>query len=57
MRKRNVGRPPKPKAERKSRMVRLRMSEAEYRALERKAKAKGLTVSEFLRECGKEWTP
>jgi len=30
------------------------MSEAEYRKLERKAKAKGLSVSEFLRECGKD---
>jgi len=34
--------------------VELRMSDAEYRKLERKAKAKGLTVSEFLRQCGEE---
>jgi uncharacterized protein (DUF1778 family) len=34
--------------------VELRMSEAEYRQLESKAKAKGLSVSEFLRQCGKE---
>jgi predicted DNA binding CopG/RHH family protein len=34
--------------------VELRMSEAEYRKLEQKAKAKGLTVSEFLRQCGEE---
>jgi hypothetical protein len=30
------------------------MSSAEYRKLEQKAKAKGLSVSEFLRECGKD---
>lgn len=52
--KKQMGRPPKAKAERKSRMVRLRMSDAEYRAIEKKAKAKGQTVSEFLRDCGKE---
>jgi len=34
--------------------VELRMSEAEYRKLEQKAKAKGLSVSEFLRNRGKE---
>jgi hypothetical protein len=32
--------------------VELRMSDAEYRKLEQKAKAKGLSVSEFLRQCG-----
>jgi uncharacterized protein (DUF1778 family) len=52
--KKRMGRPPKPKSERKARMVRLRMSEAEYRSLEQKAKAKGQTVSEFLRDCGKD---
>ncbi len=36
--------------------VELRMSDEEYRQLEKKAKAKGLSVSEFLRLCGKEWT-
>lgn len=36
------------------RMVRLRMSDQEYKKLEQKAKAKGQTVSEFLRDCGKE---
>jgi hypothetical protein len=30
------------------------MSDAEYHKLEQKAKAKGLTVSEFLRQCGEE---
>ena len=34
--------------------VELRMSEAEYRKLEEKAKAKGQSVSEFLRDCGKD---
>jgi hypothetical protein len=52
--KKRMGRPPKPKSERKARMVRLRMSEAEYRKLEQKAKAKGLSVSEVLRQCGKD---
>jgi len=49
-----MGRPPKPKAERLLKRVELRMSTAEYRKLEEKAKAKGLTVSEFLRDCGKD---
>jgi uncharacterized protein (DUF1778 family) len=52
--KKRMGRPPKTKTERKTRMVRLRMSDEEYRKLEAKAKAKGQTVSEFLRDCGKE---
>jgi hypothetical protein len=47
--KKRMGRPPKAKSERKSRMVRLRMSAAEYRKVEEKAKAAGLSVSEFLR--------
>ena len=32
--------------------VQLRMSEAEHRKLKEKAKAKGLSLSEFLRQCG-----
>jgi predicted DNA binding CopG/RHH family protein len=34
--------------------VELRMSDAEYRKLEQKAKAKGMSISEFLRDCGKD---
>jgi hypothetical protein len=30
------------------------MSSAEFQKLAKKAKAKGLSVSEFLRKCGKE---
>jgi hypothetical protein len=45
-----MGRPPKPKSEHKSRMVRLRMTRAEYSKLEKKAKRAGLSVSEFLRQ-------
>ena len=52
--KKRMGRPPKPKAERKSKRIELRLSAAEYRRLEQKAKAKGLSVSEFLRQCGEE---
>jgi len=37
-----------------TKMVPVRMSDAEYRRLKQKAKAKGLSVSEFLRECGKD---
>jgi hypothetical protein len=37
-----------------TKLVQLRMSPAEYRKLKEKAKAKGLTVSEFLRKCGEE---
>jgi len=52
--KKRMGRPPKSKFERRSRTVRLRMSGAEYRKLAEKAKAAGLSVSEFLRECAKD---
>ena len=54
VRKKRMGRPPKPKGQKKSRLVQLRMSGAEYRKLVEKAKAKGQTVSEFLRDCGKD---
>jgi predicted HicB family RNase H-like nuclease len=47
-----MGRPPKPEAKRLSKMVPVRMSGADYRKLAAKAKAKGLSVSEFLRQCG-----
>ena len=49
-----MGRPPKPKAKRLSRRVELRMSSAEYSKLEAKAKAAGLSVSEFLRQQAKD---
>jgi hypothetical protein len=52
--KKRMGRPPKPKTQRKSRLVQLRMSKAEYREIEEKAKAAGLSVSEFLRRRGKD---
>ena len=34
-----------------TRRIELRISSAEYRKLEEKAKRAGLSVSEFLREC------
>ena len=37
-----------------TRRVEVRMSEAEYRRLEHRAKAKGLSVSEFLRQHAEE---
>jgi predicted DNA binding CopG/RHH family protein len=51
VRKRKVGRPLKT-GKPLTRRVELRMSASEYRKLEQKAKAKGLSVSEFLRQCG-----
>jgi len=51
--KKRMGRPPKPKAERKSKTVRLRMSGAEHKKLEELAEAAGLSVSEFLRRKAK----
>jgi predicted HicB family RNase H-like nuclease len=51
--KKRMGRPPKPRAERKTRTVRLRMSSAEHKKLEELAKAEGLSVSEFLRRKAK----
>jgi len=52
--KKRMGRPPKAESERRSKMVKLRMSGAEYRKLAEKAKAAGLSVSEFLRERTKD---
>jgi predicted HicB family RNase H-like nuclease len=49
-----MGRPPKAKAERRSRLVQLRLSADEHRKLKEKAKEKGLSLSEFLRQCGEE---
>jgi hypothetical protein len=54
VKKKRMGRPVDPKIGRRSKMVKLRMSESEYRKLEQKAKAKGQSVSEFLRDCGKD---
>ena len=47
--KKRMGRPPKPKAQKKTKLVQLRMSSAEHRKLAAKAKAAGLSLSEFLR--------
>jgi uncharacterized protein (DUF1778 family) len=52
-RKKRMGRPLKT-GKPLTKRVELRMSAAEYRKLEQKAKAKGLTVSEFLRQCGED---
>jgi hypothetical protein len=51
--KKRMGRPPKTKAERRTKTVQLRMSGAEYRKLADKAEAAGLSVSEFLRRKAK----
>jgi hypothetical protein len=51
-----MGRPPKPKAQKKSSTVRVRMSTEERKKLEGLAKADGLTISEFVRRKTKEWT-
>jgi len=53
VKKKRMGRPLKTGKPLTKRVI-LRMSEADYQELKRKAKAKGLNVSEFLRECGKE---
>jgi uncharacterized protein (DUF1778 family) len=54
LKKKRMGRPPKPKAMRKGKRLELRLTDAEYRELKTKADAKGQTVSEFLRDCGKD---
>lgn len=54
VKKKKMGRPVDPKIGRRSKMVKLRISESEYKKLEAKAKKAGQTVSEFLRDCGKE---
>jgi predicted DNA binding CopG/RHH family protein len=53
VRKKRTGRPLKT-GKPLTKRVELRMSDAEYRKLEQKAKAKGLSISEFLRECGED---
>ena len=53
MRKKRVGRP-KLKSGRRSRIVKMRVSSAEYRKLKEKADAAGLTVSKFLRQQAKD---
>lgn len=55
--KKRMGRPPKPKAMKKGKRLELRLTDAEHRKLAAKAKAAGLSVSEFLRQCGKDLTP
>jgi predicted HicB family RNase H-like nuclease len=52
--KKRMGRPPKPKAERKGKRFELRISTEEYRKLVEKAKAAGMSVAEFVRECAKD---
>ncbi len=52
--KKRMGRPLKTAGKPLAKRVILRMSDDELRQLKRKAKAKGLTVSEFLRQCGKD---
>lgn len=51
--KKRMGRPPKPKTQKKSKLVQLRVSSAEHRTLKEKADAAGLSVSEFLRQQAK----
>lgn len=45
-----MGRPPKPPAERRSVRVIFRLTRAEYRAVAKRAKAAGLSVSGYLRK-------
>ena len=49
--KKRMGRPLKTKGQPLTERLELRLSKAEYRKLEEKAKAAGLSVSEFLRQC------
>jgi predicted HicB family RNase H-like nuclease len=49
-----MGRPEKPEAQKKTRVVQLRLTEKEHKGLAAKAKAAGVSVSEFLRNCGKD---
>jgi hypothetical protein len=52
VKKKKMGRPLKT-GKPLTKLVQLRMSGGEYRKLKEKAKSKGQTVSEFLRDCGK----
>jgi hypothetical protein len=44
-----MGRPPKPKAEKKSIMLHFRLTKAEYRSLCEAAKRNGVPLSQFIR--------
>jgi hypothetical protein len=46
---RKVGRPKLPKGEAKGRIVPVRFANGDWKAIEAKAKAKGQTVSEWIR--------
>jgi predicted DNA binding CopG/RHH family protein len=52
-RKKRMGRPLKT-GKPLTKLVQVRISDAEYRKLKEKARAKGMSVSEFLRQCGEE---
>ena len=47
-RKKKMGRPPKPPAERCSERVTIRMTKAERKALEREAKRLGVSLADLL---------
>lgn len=48
--KRRMGRPPKPKHLRRSKMLPIRLTEAEFHKLDREAGKLGITVAELLRQ-------
>ncbi len=49
-----MGRPPMKAEERRSKLITLRFTLAEYRQLARDAKAAGRTVAEHLRQCWRD---
>ena len=48
-----LGRPPKPEAERRNRVLQLRLTQADATRLERASRRLGLPIAEILRKGGK----
>jgi uncharacterized protein (DUF1778 family) len=49
-----MGRPPKPKAEKQSERIGVRVTPAEYRTISKDAKAAGMSRGAFLVKCWKK---
>ena len=54
MKRKRMGRPPKPKAEKQSARIGVRVTPEEFRAISQAAKAAGLSRGAFLVACWKE---
>jgi len=49
-----MGRPPLKAKDKRTKFVTLRLKPSEYKQLEQEAKAKGMSLSNYLKECWKK---